>query len=31
MEQLNTSGADLLIFGILLAIVGFILTRKKKS
>lgn len=30
MESLNTSGIDILIFVILLGIMGFVLTRKKK-
>ncbi len=30
MEALNTSGIDILIFVILLGIMGFVLTRKKK-
>lgn len=30
MEELNTSGIDILIFVILLGIMGFVLTRKKK-
>lgn len=31
MEELNTSGIDILIFVILLGVMGFVLTRKKKQ
>ena len=30
MEELNTSGVDILLILVLLGIMGFVLTRKKK-